>query len=72
MKVTFDFDMSEDRDDFNIYSKAPDMHTALWEMSQYLRRCVKYHQDEYGDYETFSKVQDEFDSILSDHNISLP
>lgn len=45
MKVTFDFDMPEDNEDFEIYQSAKKMYCMLTEMKAELRKANKYEPE---------------------------
>ena len=72
MKATLEFNLPEDKIEWENVVKADDMYAALWDICQDLRVRWKYH--EYQTEEEFAiveSIRDKFYEILNDHNISL-
>ena len=71
MKATLTFDLSdlEERELHRKMLKAEAMHSALWDIGQYLRDQAKYHSDDTRDdaYDTRRR----FFEIMSEHDITL-
>ena len=71
MKATLTFDLSdpEEREQHRKMLKAEAMHSALWDIGQYLRDQAKHHSDDTRDdaYDTRRK----FFEIMSEHGITL-
>ncbi len=44
-KVTFTYDLPEERNEHLIHVRAGEMFSAIWEFGQYLRRLQKYDHD---------------------------
>ncbi len=42
MKVTFEFSLPEDQDDYKMYQQAPEFHMALHGMYEWLRSQYKH------------------------------
>jgi hypothetical protein len=42
MKATFEFNMDEDRDDYDMYRRAPQYMSAIEEFGNHLRSVLKY------------------------------
>ena len=45
-KVTITFNLPEETSEYKIASKAGDMHSVIWEFTQFLRGKVKHGTDE--------------------------
>jgi hypothetical protein len=75
MKAVLEFDLQdiEDRIEHQRMLKAKDMSIALWDMSQELRKKVKYAPDDLSEdtYKAYEEIQDIFYGILNQHNIDL-
>ena len=75
MKAVLEFDLQdlEDRIEHQRMLKAKDMSIALWDMSQELRKKVKYATDDLSEdtYKAYEEIQDIFYGILNQHNIDL-
>jgi hypothetical protein len=72
MKATIEFNLPEDKYEWENAIRADAMYLALWDLSQELRSMWKYQQykteEEYAIVET---IRDKFHEILSEHNINL-
>ena len=75
MKAILEFDLQdlEDRIEHQRMLKAKDMSIALWDMSQELRKKVKYAPDDLSEdtYKAYEEIQDIFYGILNQYNIDL-
>ena len=75
MKAVLEFDLQdiEDRIEHQRMLKAKDMSIALWDMSQELRKKVKYAPDDLSEdtYKAYEEIQDIFYGILNQNNIDL-
>ena len=75
MKAVLEFDLQdlEDRIEHQRMLKAKDMSIALWDMSQELRKKVKYAPDDLSEdtYKAYEEIQDIFYEIINQHNIDL-
>lgn len=78
-KVNITFDLPEENEDYKIYSKAMDMHLALWDFSQdVLRKLDKYGfhptekreltEEEHGIVE---HIREEFYKIINEYGVEL-
>jgi hypothetical protein len=71
MKAALTFDLSdpEEREQHRKMLKAEAMHSALWDIGQYLRDQAKYHSDDTRDdaYDTRRK----FFAVMSEYGITL-
>jgi hypothetical protein len=71
MKATLTFDLSspEERELHRKVLRVEAMHSALWEVGEYLREQAKYHSDDTRDdaYDTRKR----FFEIMSEHGITL-
>ena len=77
MKATFEFDLLEEREEYQIYAQAHRLHSAMWDFSQeVLRRLDKYgyfENREMTDEEAkiVEYIREEFYRILRDNEVSL-
>lgn len=64
MKVIMEFDFdkedSSDREEYETYKQAPEMSSALWEMSQYLRGLDKYGHSFKSTEEAIEQIRQQF------------
>jgi hypothetical protein len=75
MKAILKFDLQDedDRIEHQMMLKAKDMSIALWDISQELRKKVKYASDDLSQdkYEAYEEIQEMFYNILNQQNIDL-
>lgn len=66
MKAILEFNLPEDKADFDIAVKAGEFHTCLYEFSRWLRDEIKYHEKE-----EYNPVSEKFYGILDEYGIDL-
>ena len=74
MKAILEFNLPKDKIEFELASKSGNMHSALWEMDQWLRAQYKYMpDDEYSEdkYNVYYEAREKLDEILNDNGINL-
>lgn len=71
MKTTIEFNVPEDREEFEMCMAAPRMQTALYDIYQYLRQNTKYAPDDWSEDRrvAFEEMQQEFNRILVEHEV---
>jgi len=72
MKAILEFNIPEDNEEFNRAIKAADYYVSLFEFYQYLRRELKY-DEQLSDIErdTFERIREEFNGILTENGIEI-
>ena len=72
MKAILEFNLPEDKVDFDLALQGSDWKHVCWEMDQYLRKEIKYNDDN-SDYKinVLQKVRDEFHQFMIDNNVDL-
>ena len=45
MKATFEFNLPEEREEYETYAKARQYYSILWDVQEQVRKHVKYDQD---------------------------
>ena len=48
MKAILEFDLPEDKEEFEVASKAMDWSILAWDIDQFIRNKIKYEQDREG------------------------
>ena len=66
MKVTYDFNLPEEQDDFDIYNNSMKYYLALWDLQQQLRLWLKYEER---DSIPLDEIIEKFDEVLNDNEI---
>jgi len=69
MKAILEFNLPEEDEEFKQAVKAGDMHCAIFEFSQYLRKKLKYEDLSEQETKTYENVQAEFLGILEEYNV---
>ena len=72
MKAILEFNLPEDKVDFDLALQGIDWKHVCWQMDQYLRKEIKYNDDN-SDYKinVLQKVRDEFHQFMIDNNVDL-
>ena len=73
MKAILEFELPDDQSEYEYAVDAPKMYSALWDIKQLIRSKLKYNSDGLTDIELkqWEMMQDEFYSILDNHNLKL-
>ena len=73
MKAILEFELPDDQEEYELAVDGPKMYSALWEIKQLIRSKLKYNSDGLTaiELEQWEIMQDEFYSILSEHNLKL-
>ena len=73
MKAIIEFELPEDRDEYDMANNASKMYMALWDIKQLFRSTLKYNPTGLTskELEQWEIMQDEFYCILDDHNLKL-
>jgi hypothetical protein len=77
-KILIEFNLPEEKEEYEVYSKAMDMHSALWEYSQdVLRKLDKYGYHPSGrelteeEAKIVGLIREEFYRILGEYGVDL-
>ena len=72
MKVILEFNLPEDQPEFNNAIKGGDWKHVCWEIDQYLRKEIKYNDDN-SDYKirVLEKVREELNGFMIENNVDL-
>ncbi len=73
MKVIFEFNLPEDKDNHTLVVNAQNMYSVIWDMDQLMRSHVKYNNDNLTDdvVDAIDKLREDFWELMSDYNINL-
>tara|TARA_Y100000310_G_scaffold76257_1_gene72717 strand:- start:16042 stop:16263 length:222 start_codon:yes stop_codon:yes gene_type:complete len=72
MKAILEFELPEDKENFNVASKGMDWAIVAWELNQLLRNMMKYGH-EYKDTDTaLQYVKDALNEMLVDRGLQYP
>ena len=74
MKAILEFNLPEDKVDFNLALKGSDWWHVCWEMDQWLRAQYKYMPDEkYSKekYDTYVEAREKLLELMSENGVSL-
>ena len=70
-KVTLEFNLPEEQEEFKTAASAPDMSLVLWDFSQFLRSKIKYEELSESDYKVYETVREKLFEIASEHNVEI-
>ena len=74
MKVILEFDAEKDGESqlYKTYVKAEDMSIALWDITQLLRKRLKYESDNFisQTYDELEKIQTEIWDIINEYDLT--
>jgi hypothetical protein len=72
MKATIEFNLPEDKYEWENAIRADAMYCALWDLSQELRTMWKYQEYKTNEeYAIVDSIRDKFYEILNEHSINL-
>ena len=72
MKAILEFNLPEDKQDFNLATKASDWWYVCWRMDQYLRKRVKYEESITEDQrEVYEDMRGELWRMMNESNVSF-
>lgn len=73
MKAILEFNLPEDKVDFDLALQGSDWKHVCWKMEQYLRAQIKYAPDEMSQekYDALEEVREEFNRIMIENNVDL-
>ena len=69
MKATFTFDLPEEQEECNVFQKANDMNSVIWQYLQWLREQIKYSQRPEEELKIIQEVRTKFFDLLSENEI---
>lgn len=71
MKATLEFNLPEDKIEWDNAVRADAMYASLWDLSQELRTLWKYEELNDDEWKMVERIRDRFYDILSDNQINL-
>ena len=73
MKATLEFNLPEDKQDFDLATKGSDWWNVCWDMDQWLRGEMKHPSGDMSDetYEALQKCREKLRELIHDNNLNL-
>lgn len=71
MKATIEFNLPEDKYEWENAVQADAMFACLWDVQQELRRLWKYEELSEEQFKMVERIRDSFHSIIQEHNVNL-
>lgn len=71
MKATFEYDLPEDQQAYDIANQASRTHRFLWEFSEQLRNWEKYGSDFKDGRDAVVKIREEFYKLINAYEINI-
>ena len=69
MKAILEFDLPEDREEWEMARRSEDIYLALWDTFTYLRGQYKHSDPEMFPADDIDKIYARFREILTDHSV---
>ena len=73
MKATLEFNLPEDKQDFDFATQGSDWWNVCWDMDQWLRGQMKYPSGDMSDdtYRALEECREKLREIIDDNNLNL-
>ena len=72
MKAILEFNLPEDKVDFNLAVKGSDWWHVCWQMDQYLRKKIKYDETLSEDvHDAYQDMRDELCRMMNESNVNF-
>lgn len=71
MKAKLEFNLPEDRPEFDMYRQAPQMRLVLETLEQHLRSKIKYEDLPATEYNIYDEIRDEFYRLMEHYDVTL-
>ena len=69
MKAILEFDLPEDKEEFEVASQAMDWSILAWDIDQFIRNKIKYEQDREG---VLQLVRNELNFQMEEKGLQYP
>lgn len=72
MKATLEFNLPDDKEDFDLATRALSWYSIVWDMDQYLRSRLKYEDSLSEDsYKALEEAREKLREIINDKGVTL-
>lgn len=71
MKATFEFDLSENQREYEVFNQAQKMQSLLWDFTQQLRSWRKYGHTFKDAGDTLEKITTDFYGLVHHHGVNI-
>lgn len=71
MKAILEFNLPEDKNEWDNAVNANNMYCAIWDIRQEIRRVWKYGELTEGEFEIVQQIYDKVNEIINENNIDL-
>lgn len=68
MKAKFEFDLPEERAEYDVYRQGPALHSAVWNLLEWIRQKRKHSEEESVSFDALARKVHE---ILDDEGVAL-
>ena len=73
MKAILEFELPEDKEQFDVATKAMDWAILAWDIDQSIRSLMKYHPKEYKTGEqALEHIRDEIHDMMEERGLQFP
>ena len=70
-KITIEFTLPEEENEYKVMSKAQDAQRMLWDLSQQLRSWQKYGHEFKDADDALDKIREEFYKLVNEHDVNI-
>ena len=70
-KITIEFTLPEEENEYKVMSKAQDAQRMLWDLSQQLRSWYKHGHDFKDADDALDKIREEFYKLVNEHDVNI-
>lgn len=73
MKITVEFNLPDEKIEYELFNDASKMHSVLWDLDQWLRSKTKYAPDgtSEGELKAYYACRDQLRELINENNINL-
>lgn len=73
MKAILEFNLPEDKAQYELANKASNFHSVIWDLDQYLRNVLKHGSEEFkkSEYKTIEKIREQIVSLMQENDVEF-
>jgi hypothetical protein len=73
MKAVLEFNLPEDKEQFDVAAKAMDWALLVWDLDQSIRALMKYHPEEYKTgVQALEHIRDDIRDLMEEKGLQFP
>jgi hypothetical protein len=73
MKAILEFNLPEDKVEYDLANNAQNLHSTLWDMDQWLRSNIKYAPDTMSEdtFNAYQKCREQLREFMTENNVKF-